>query len=248
VPAFKAKTCFFEKDPSVALYRRVLSEVVGTLLLVFCVVSAGIALQRVTSDPVALLAVLALVTGGALCGLVVAFGGSSGGHFNPLITVLQWLSGDRDIRCTVAYVVGQCAGGMLGALLANFLLSGERPAMHPPADLLHPMIAEAVMTAGLMIVIFGCMRAQRAMTGPFAVAVWLTAALLAFPTAYMNPAIALSATWADGAVALPLSRALFLILAEIAGAAGALAVIAIAYPRSRKAGIDSQMAGPITEM
>jgi flagellin-like protein len=235
VPAFKTKTCFFEKDPSVSLYRRAFSEVIGTLLLVFCVVSAGIAIPRITSSHVVVLVVLALVTGCALCGLVVAFGDASGGHFNPLITVLQWISGDRDIRCTIAYVIGQCAGGVVGALLANALLSGTRPATFPPAALLHLMVAEAMTTAGLMIVIFGCMRGQRVMTGPFAVATWLTAALLAFPSCYLNPAIALSATWADGVVALPPSLALFLILAEIAGAAGALAVITIAYPRPKPA-------------
>ncbi|WP_284343828.1 aquaporin [Dyella mobilis] len=240
--ALKIKTCFFEKDPSVSLYRRAFAEVAGTLLLVFCVVSAGIAIQRVTSSHVATLAVLALVTGGALCGLVVAFGDASGGHFNPLITVLQWISGDRDIRCTMAYVIGQCAGGVVGALLANVLLAGERPATYPPTDVLHLMAAEAVTTAGLMIVIFGCMRGQRVMTGPFAVAAWLTAALLAFPACYMNPAIALSATWAAGVVALPVSRALLLILAQIAGAAGALAVISIAYPRAKPAEPDSQVA------
>nr|WP_225578364.1 aquaporin [Rhodanobacter sp. 7MK24] len=221
------------------MYRRALSEAVGTLLLVFCVVSAGIEVQRITSNHLAVQAVLAFVTGGVLCGLVVAFGNSSGGHFNPLITALQWLSGDRDIRCTIAYVMSQCAGGVLGALLANFLLSGERPATYPPADLLHLAIAEAITTAGLMIVIFGCMRAQRAMTGPFAVAGWLTAALLAFPTSFMNPAIVLSATWADGIVALPLSRALFLAPAEIVGAVTALAVITAAYPRSKQAATDS---------
>jgi glycerol uptake facilitator-like aquaporin len=233
------KTCFLEKDPTLALYRRTTSEIVGTLLLVFCVVSAGLTIQQVTESHSAMIVVIALASGGSLCGLIVAFGDSSGGHFNPLITTLQWVSGDRDLRCTVAYIAGQFAGGMAGALLANYLFSSNRPLAYPAINAMHLAVTETTTTAGLMIVIFGCMRGQRTMTGPFAVATWLTANLVASPLAYMNPAITLAATIADGPVALRLSRALVYVAAELIGAAIALAVINVAYPRSKRSEVNS---------
>ncbi|MGO4139596.1 aquaporin, partial [Rhizobium brockwellii] len=60
----------------------------------------------------------AMAISGSLLGLLLAFGAVSGGHFNPTITLMQWLSGRRRLDCTVWYIVSQIAGGLAGVLVA----------------------------------------------------------------------------------------------------------------------------------
>lgn len=166
----KAETCFFEQDPGAALIRRATAEGVGTLLLMLAAAGSGLTVQHLLpGGRIPGLLASAFATAGALVGLIVAFGAVSGGHFNPLITALQWLGGERRLDCTLAYVAAQVAGAILGALLANGVFgSGMRPAVLLPATLTL-ISSEVLAAAGLMIVVFACARSGRTETGPFAV-------------------------------------------------------------------------------
>jgi glycerol uptake facilitator-like aquaporin len=232
----KAQTCFFEQDPGAALTRRATAEGVGTLLLMLAATGSGLAVQHLLPESGILgLLASALATAGALVGLIIAFGSVSGGHFNPLITGLQWLGGERKLDCTLAYVAAQFAGAILGALLANVVFgSGSRA---PVFALVNGtlILSEALAAAGLMIVVFGCARSGRTETGPFAVGAWLSAAIVATPSSsYANPAITLAALVAAGPIALPRTTALLYVAAEVVGALVSFAVIAIAYPRANE--------------
>lgn len=91
-------------------------------------------------------------------------------------------------------------------------------------------LSEVIASAGLMAVVFGCIRSGRAETGPFAVGAWLTGAILAFPsTSYANPAITLGALFAAGPIALDRSTTLLFIGMEVVGALIAFAVIRFAF-------------------
>ena len=93
-------------------------------------------------------------------------------------------------------------------------------------------LSEVVASAGLMTVVLCCARSGRKETGPFAVAAWLLAAVVATPSAsYANPAITIAAFFAGGPIALSLSQTLAYVPAEIAGALIALIPVSIAYPR-----------------
>jgi glycerol uptake facilitator-like aquaporin len=229
----RPETCFVERDPGVAIVRRAMVEGVGTLLLVLAATGAGLTASRLLSDSTALsLLASAVATAGALVGLIVAFGAVSGGHFNPLITGLQWLAGDRKLDCTLAYITAQFLGGVSGALLADLVFgAGWHPAVLPTVG--WKMVAsEAIASAGLMIVVFGCSRSGRKETGPFAVGAWLTAAIIATPsTSYANPAIAVAALFATGPISVSPATAVFYVAAEVAGALVALSCIAISHPR-----------------
>jgi glycerol uptake facilitator-like aquaporin len=226
------RSCFVEADPSLALPRRAAVELVGTLLLTVAAIGSGLAMARLqpVSPAIGLLAG-ALATSGALVGLIQALGNVSGGHFNPLITLLQYFGGARPLGCTIAYVAGQAAGAVAGALLTNLIFATARGSISLPSGSSALALSEAVAAAGLMIVVFGCMRSFRAETGPFAVGAWLTAAIIGTPsTSYANPAIALAAAFAAGPVALPGWTALLYAAMELAGALVALVTIAIFYP------------------
>ena len=232
-----AETCFHERDPGIPIARRATAEGVGTLLLVFAAAAAGLAAQHLTPHgPAFALVASAVATAGALVGLIVAFGPVSGGHFNPLITGLQWLAGERGLDCAAAYVAAQMAGGIGGALLTNALFTATDGPVTLPTANWTLAASEAVAAAGLMVVVFGCARGGRAETGPFAVGAWLVAAILVTPsTSYANPAVALGASFAVGPMALPPTTAAVYAMAEIAGALVALLVVTIVYPSHRGA-------------
>jgi aquaporin TIP len=104
-----------------------LAELIGTLLLVFFIcsvvilyVSTGSQAQFGTD-----FAVVGLVHGFLLFGLIVMFGVVSGGHFNPAVTFAAAVLRRISPLDAVIYMLAQLSGGVLGALLAKGLLLDE---------------------------------------------------------------------------------------------------------------------------
>lgn len=98
-----------------------LAELIGTLLLVFFIVSV-VVLFVATGNQAQFgsdFAVVGLVHAFLLFGLIVMFGVVSGGHFNPAVT-LGALAIRRIAPIDAAiYMLAQLSGGVLGALLAT---------------------------------------------------------------------------------------------------------------------------------
>ncbi len=70
------------------LARKVVAEGLGTALLLAAVVGSGIMGDRLSGGNVAIaLLANAMATGAVLAALILALGGISGAHFNPLVTV-----------------------------------------------------------------------------------------------------------------------------------------------------------------
>lgn len=227
-----ASACFFERDAGISISRRAAVEGIGTLLLMLAIVGSGQISGRFADPPSAIGNIIAAIaTAGALVGIIVAFGSVSGGHFNPLITLLQWLRGERAAGCTAAYVVAQICGATFGAALASRVFavvsSGGTPAW-PTATL---FASEVLSSAGLMLVVFGCSHSGRRETGPFAVGAWLAAAILAMPSlSYANPAVTLGALFASGPVALSNWTSANYLAAELLGGLIALPILIAVFP------------------
>jgi glycerol uptake facilitator-like aquaporin len=225
--------CFFEKDPTRTIARRAAVEALGTCLLVFAIAGAGLN-SRLVFHESSLLALTAgaLVTGTALAALIVAFGAASGGHFNPLISVLQALTGERSWRCAVNYVIAQVSGGLSGAYLANIVFAVDRSMAVVHAANWHLGASELISTTALMTLVFSYARSARRETGPFAVGIWIVAASIATPSASLaNPAITLAGLVTAGPLALSVPLAGMYLVAQCVGALIALPLIASAYPR-----------------
>jgi glycerol uptake facilitator-like aquaporin len=169
---------------------------------------------------------------GALLALIFTFGTVSGGHFNPLITVLQWIAGERNARCMLWYVAAQISGALCGAWLTRLIFVTE-PVL--PKTLLDSslslLLSEMAATAGLMIVVFGCARSGRRDTGPIAVAAWLLASIMVMPSgSYANPAVSLGAIVSTGPVVLSSATAAAYVLVEVIGAVMAFGLISLTHP------------------
>src|ERR1700733_5795836 len=132
VEAQRVDICFFERDQGASLVRRSAIEAIGTLFLMFAATGAGLASSQLSVAHTAIgLLMSAFAISGSLVGLIVAFGTISGGHYNPLISGLQWLNGERSLPCAMAYIAAQIVGSSVGASLAYLVFDAIR--LRPPS-------------------------------------------------------------------------------------------------------------------
>src|SRR5689334_3374255 len=107
------------------LSRRLLSEFLGTAMLVTVVVGSGIAAQQLSPDDVGLqLLENSTATVLGLTVLILLFGPVSGAHFNPVVSAADWFLGRRTghgltLPDVGAYTVAQVFGAVAGSVLAN---------------------------------------------------------------------------------------------------------------------------------
>jgi len=100
--------------------QRYTAEFTGTAFLLATVIGSGIMAENL-ADGNAALALLgnAIATGAILFVLITMLGSISGAHFNPTVTLVFALKREISVRDSVAYVLLQTAGGLLGMLLAH---------------------------------------------------------------------------------------------------------------------------------
>jgi MIP family channel proteins len=141
--------------------RPALAELVGTFIFIF--IGAGaIVTDSFTHGAVGLIGI-ALAHGLALSVMVSVFGGISGGHFNPAVSVGAWVARKVDTFTVIIYIIAQLIGGGL----AGFLLRGifpeaawqavhlGTPALAVGVSPLVGLVLEATLTFILMIAILG---------------------------------------------------------------------------------------------
>ena len=219
------------------LLRRLFAELLGTGLLVTVVVGSGISAERLSSDVGVQLLENALVTAGGLAVLILVFGPVSGAHFNPVVSLADWILGYRrgsGLRAVevVSYTLAQTAGAIAGAVLANVMFDASAVdwASHHRSGV-HLWLGEVVATAGLLLVIISLLRSQRVAQVPWAVGVYIGAAYwFTSSTSFANPAVTVGRSFSDSFAGIaPISIPGFVVAQLIGGVVG-LAVIRVLYP------------------
>ena len=219
-----------------SLARRATAEAVGTAFLLAAVVGSGIMGERLAGGNVAI-ALLAntLATGAALVALILTFGGISGAHFNPAVSLADAWQGGLAWRHVPAYICAQVLGAIAGVAIAHLmfglpLFSASRHVRAGGAQI----FSEFVATFGLLLVIWGCDR-YRSQAVPFAVAAYITAAYwFTASTSFANPAVTLARSLSDTFVGIrPMDTPGF-IMAQLAGAAAATILFRWLAPFSAK--------------
>jgi glycerol uptake facilitator-like aquaporin len=175
------------------LPRRVVTEALGTALLVATVVGSGIMAETLTKDVALALLGNTLPTGAILVVLITIFGPVSGAHFNPAVTMVFALLRAVSAIEAMLYTGAQVAGGILGTVLAHAMFA------HPVIDLSLKVrsgggqwLAEAVAAFGLMATILGGLRFQKQAV-PWLVGLYITAAYwFTASTSFANPAVAIA--------------------------------------------------------
>jgi glycerol uptake facilitator-like aquaporin len=208
-----------------SLGRRVVAEATGTALLLATVVGSGIMAERLSGGNVALaLLANAVATGAGLVALILTFGGVSGAHFNPAVTVADASQREGGLawRDVLPYVVAQISGAFAGVALAHtmFDLPLFSTSTHVRAGT-GQLVAELTATFGLVSVIKGCSRSRPAFT-PFAAAAYITAAYwFTSSTSFANPAVTLARAASNTFAGIRPADAPAFIVAQALGAAAA---------------------------
>jgi glycerol uptake facilitator-like aquaporin len=226
------------------LSRRLVSEAIGTALLVAVVVGSGIMGEQLAdgNDAVALLG-NTLATGAALVVLILVFGPISGAHFNPVVSLSFALQGELRWPDLFAYLPVQVAGAIAGTLLAHVMF--DQPLVQFSAHVrtgIGIWIGEIVASFALLATIIGCLRnAPQAV--PYAVGLVITAGYwFTSSTSFANPAVTIARSLTDSFSGIrPLDVPAF-VVAQVFGAV--LATIAIrwlAAPRTKR---DTAAVGP----
>src|SRR5206468_6132128 len=164
--------------------------------------------------------------------IILMFGPVSGGHFNPVVSLVDSAFGGLSRRATLAYIPAQVAGCISGAIVANamFSLSAISISTHHRASPAH-LFAEVIATLGLLLVIFSLARTGRASSAPAAVGAYIGAAYwFTSSTSFANPAITVGRAFSDTFAGIAPASVPAFAAAQLAGGLVAIAAIRTLYP------------------
>lgn len=214
------------------LGRRVVSEALGSALLLAAVVGSGIMGEKLSGGSAGL-ALLAntIATGAALIVLILVFGPISGAHFNPAVTLASAWRKELPWRQVGPYLAAQVVGGILGVVLAHgmfgeALIGFSRKERAGGAQLL----SEFGATFGLLATIRACGRTRPSIV-PFAVGLYITAAYwFTASTSFANPAVTFARSLTDTFAGIRPGDVPGFVVAQLAGAFAATALFAWLLP------------------
>jgi MIP family channel proteins len=138
-------------------------EFVGTFALCF----AGILAIAQLGDAEAGLIGIAFAHGLTIAVMVSATAAISGGHLNPAVTLGLLTAGKIDGKNAIGYIISQCLGGLVAAIILKGILepgaiAGGTPALAEGVTAAQGITLEAITTFFLIFVIYGTAVDKRA--------------------------------------------------------------------------------------
>lgn len=215
------------------LARRLLAELLGSLVLTGAVIGSGILAVRMAGDNDA----IALIgntgaTAAILFVLITGLGPISGAHFNPAVTLVMTLRRELSLLSALLYIPIQIIGCLIGAWLAHAMF--ELPIIQfsthvraGPAQ----MLSEGVATFALVFAILTVARwrpqaVAAAVALVIAAGYWWTAS-----TSFANPAITIARAMTDTFAGVRPSDAPLFIAGQFAGALVAWITCLVLLPK-----------------
>ena len=218
--------------PSPTLLQAALAELLGTAFLLAGVVGSGIMAERLTDDVGLQLLANSTATVGVLIALILTFAATSGAHFNPAVTLTELALRQIDAARAGTYIAAQLVGGALGVIAANIMFELDAVNVSTKARSDTSLIfAEGIATLGLLLVIFGIVRAGNPAMVAFAVggyiggAYWFTSS-----TSFANPAVTVARTLSDTFAGIEPASAPLFIVAQLVAVGVAVGVIRVLWP------------------
>ena len=199
---------------------KLIAEFVGTGILAATVVGSGIMATSLTKDVAVQLLIVAIATVFILAVLIQMLTPISGAHFNPAVSLVDFLNKGISAKKLALYTVAQVFGGVIGVITANamFELPGiQSSTLERSGGGL--LLGEVVATAGLILVIQLVGAQKNGKYIPFAVAGWIGAAyFFTSSTSFANPAVTFARSLSDTFAGIELSSVPAFILAQLIGA------------------------------
>ena len=197
-----------------------IAEFVGTGILAATVVGSGIMATSLTKDVAVQLLIVAIATVFILAVLIQMLAPISGAHFNPAVSLVDFLNKGISAKKLALYTVAQVFGGVIGVITANamFELPGIQSSTLERSGV-GLLLGEVVATAGLILVIQLLGAQKNGKYIPFAVAGWIGAAyFFTSSTSFANPAVTFARSLSDTFAGIELSSVPAFILAQLIGA------------------------------
>lgn len=173
---------------------KLLAEFLGTAGLLIVVVGSGIMGESLAQGNAAI-ALLAnsIATGAGLYAFIQTFGPISGAHFNPAVSLVEWLWKKISLKEFIFYSLTQIVAAIIGVFLAHamfgqaiFQLSTKNRSEMPL------MLSEVIATFGLINVI-ALSGKKNAEATPLAVSLFITSAYwCTSSTSFANPAVTIA--------------------------------------------------------
>jgi glycerol uptake facilitator-like aquaporin len=209
-----------------SLGRALLSEFVGTAMLLAIIVGSGTMGERMAAgnDGIALLA-NSLATGCGLFVLILVCAPISGAHFNPLVSLMARVAGEIRSSTFFLFAIAQVVAALVGVALAHamFDLTLWAPSMKQRTGL-GQWLAEGVATFGLLLTILGSRRygtvaVAAAVATYICAAYWFTAS-----TSFANPVVTLARAFTPTFSGIASEHLGAFVVAQCSGAVAALAI------------------------
>jgi glycerol uptake facilitator-like aquaporin len=198
---------------------RFLAEFFGTAFLLLIVVGSGIMGETLAEgNPAIALLSNSLATGAGLFVLIQCLGPISGAHFNPVVSLIEFLWGRLDRKSLFAYVIAQVVGAILGVFMAHLLFEQSIFQLSTKDRTgLNLGFSEFVATFGLICTIALAGR-KHVEFAPIAVSAYITSAYwFTSSTSFANPAVSVARIFTNTFCGIAPNGVVVFILAQVAG-------------------------------
>ena len=176
--------------------------------------------------------------------LILMLGPVSGAHFNPVVSLVDWVLGRRSgtgltLPELGTYVAAQTVGAITGSMLANAMFDvGTSISTKDRVSTGH-LLAEVVATAGLILLIFALAATSRGVLAAPAVGAYIGAAYwFTSSTSFANPAVTVGRIFSDTFAGIAPPSVPGFIVAQLVGAAVGLGLLLILFPSAARAADD----------
>jgi arsenate reductase len=170
-----------------------------------------------------------------LVALILIFAPVSGASFNPVVGIVGVFTGEATVKDTLWYAFAQTFGGCLGAITANLMF--DLDAINVSQKVRSGsgiLFSEVVATVGLLLVIYGTIRAQRAHLVPFTVAAWITGAyFFTSSTSLANPAVSVARSLSNTFAGIAPESVPMFVMMQLFGAMLAVVIIKFVFGKPR---------------
>jgi glycerol uptake facilitator-like aquaporin len=209
--------------------KKLIAEYLGTALLVAIVVGSGIMATDLSNDIGVQLLINTVATVFGLGVLILIFAPISGAHFNPVVTLIEFLQKRCSPVQLLQYCCVQIIGAISGAVAANAMFSHQLIETSTKVrDGGNLLLAEVIATVGLLLVINLLIHQNRQLIIPMAVAAWIGSAyFFTSSTSFANPAVTIGRIFSDSFAGIAPQSVLLFISAQILGALIALGLVKV---------------------
>lgn len=205
--------------------RKVISEFLGTAILLTAIVGSGIMATDLTTDVGLQLLINCIAVVAALFVLISLFGSISGAQFNPVVSLYLLIKRQQSGPETFQYIFAQIAGAIVGSKFAEIIFHESLGQFSTKErNSLGLLVSEIFATAGLILIIGFVVKGK--VKPETIVPAWVGGAyFFTSSTIFANPAVTIGRAFSDSFTGIHPNSILGFILAQTVGLGFGLGIV-----------------------